>query len=104
MKKIPALLFILFAWMLSYTQTRNGSITFSDYTFIAPQGWFLQDNKNFLSLSQSQSAGEGCLILVIPPQPSSGNLETDAKNIFDMMYPGWNYRNSRNRKFDLVKG
>ncbi|MGZ5255833.1 MAG: hypothetical protein ACXWCT_15600 [Flavitalea sp.] len=104
MKKIPALLFMLSGCLLTYSQGTNRSTTFSDYTFIAPQGWLLQDNKDFLSMSQSQVPGAGCLILLIPPQPSSGNLETDVKNVFDMMYPGWNYRNTGDRKYDLVKG
>jgi len=55
-------------------------------------------------MSQSQVPRESCLILVIPPQPLSGNLEADAKSVFDQMYPGWTYRNTGDKKYDLIKG
>ena len=86
------------------TTTMQGSTSFSDYIFIAPQGWHLQSNKDYLSISQSQVPGQGCLILVIPPQTLSGNLEGDAKSVFDQMYPGWSYRNTGEKKYDLIKG
>ena len=84
--------------------TMNGSTSFSDYVFTAPQGWYIKNNKDYLSMSQSQVPGEACLILLIPPQPSSGNLEADAKGVFDQMYPGWSYRNTGDKKYDLIKG
>src|SRR4030095_5968943 len=34
--------------------TANGSSSFSDYQFIAPQGWYLKNNKDYLSITQSQ--------------------------------------------------
>jgi len=82
----------------------SGSTSFGDYTFVAPQGWYIQNNKDYLSISQSQTPGQGCLILIIPPQPSTGNIEADAKNVFDQMYPGWRYRFSGEKKYDLIKG
>ena len=88
----------------SQLSSMNGSTSFSDYVFVAPQGWHLQNNKDYLSISQSQQAGQGCLILIIPPQPSSGNLEADVKTVFDQMYPGWKYRYTGEKKYDLMKG
>ncbi len=84
--------------------TLRGSTSFNDYVFVAPQGWYVQNNKDYLSITQSQTPGQGCLILIIPPQPSSGNLETDVKSVFDQMYPGWRYRNTGEKKYDLIKG
>jgi hypothetical protein len=84
--------------------TMSGLTSFSEYQFAAPQGWYVQNNKDHLSMSQSQVRGEACLILVIPPHQSSGNLETDAKNVFDQMYPGWSYRYTGEKKYDLLKG
>ena len=104
LKKIVILFFLLSACPLSYTQTMNGTTSFSDYVFIPPQGWSLQNNQDHLSIFQGQAPGQGCLILVIPPQPASGNLETDAASVFEMMYKGWNYRNTGEKKFNLIKG
>jgi hypothetical protein len=55
-------------------------------------------------MSQIAPPGESCLILVIPPQSLSGNLEADVKSVFDQMYPGWSYRFSGEKKYDLIKG
>src|SRR5688572_4253112 len=104
MKKIPGLLFMLFVCMLSNAQPMNTTTRFSDYVFLPPQGWSIQDNKDHLSIYQGQVPGEGCLMLLIPPQPGAGNLETAAAGVFEMMYPGWNYRNTGEKKYDLVKG
>ena len=82
----------------------NGSTAFSDYVFIAPQGWRVQNNRDHFSMSQNAPPGETCLILLIPPQTLSGNLEADAKSVFDQMYPGWSYRFSGEKKYDLIKG
>ncbi len=104
LKKIAALLFMLSAYSLSYTQSMNATTTFSDYVFIPPQGWSIQNNTSHLSMFQGQVPGEGCLILLIPLQPGSGNLEASVSSVFEMMYPGWNYRNTGEKKYDLVKG
>lgn len=77
---------------------------FDDYVFIPPQNWQMQKNKDFLLLAQSQDPAVGCVVQILLPAESSGNLETDAKNVFAMMYPGWEYRNSGEKQYDLIKG
>lgn len=77
----------------------SGSL--SDYAFLAPQGWQTQNNKEDILLQNMQS---GCMIRILSPQPSSGNLEQDAKAVFDVMYTGWQYRFTGEKKYDLAKG
>ena len=55
-------------------------------------------------LSQTSNIQEGCVITILPPIQSSGNLETDARSIFNQMYPGWGYRFTGEKREDLVKG
>lgn len=78
--------------------------SFDDYTFTTPENWMVQKNKDFIMLAQSQDPGAGCVIQILLPAASSGNLEQDAKNVFGMMYPGWEYRNTGEKQHDLVKG
>ena len=73
----------------------------NDYDFISPQGWQVQNKKDYF---QIQNMGSGCLIQVFTPQPSSGNLEQDAKAIFEMMYKGWQFQRTGERQYDLSKG
>ena len=82
-----------------------GNFNWSNYQFIAPERWYTQSGKDAILLAQTQNLQEGCVITILPPQPSSGNLESDAKNIFTLMYPGgWKYRYTGEKQFDLSKG
>lgn len=76
----------------------------SHYAFTAPDKWLTHKTKDYILLSSSQTIEHGCLITILPPQPSSGNLEADAKNIFNQMYPGWQYRFTGEKHDDLSKG
>lgn len=82
----------------------TGPFDWSGYNFTPPDKWFVQKNKDHILLSQTQSMETGCVITILLPQPSSGNLETDAKNIFNIMYPGWQYRYTGEKHDDLSKG
>ena len=79
----------------------NQSITLNDYEYTAPEGWSTQINNDLIMLQNMQS---GCLIRMLAPQPSSGNLQQDAKNVFDMMYPGWQYAKTGQQQYILSKG
>lgn len=87
---------------ISTNQTNmNGIINLEDYDFTAPEKWQVQNNKDHIAFINPQS---GCTIKILSPQPSSGNLEQDANAVFDMMYNGWNYQKSGDKKFILAKG
>jgi hypothetical protein len=76
-------------------------LTLNDYVFTPPDKWQLQKNKDYTAFTNPLS---GCVIQVLPPQPSSGNLELDANAVFDLMYKGWQYQKSGDKKFILAKG
>jgi hypothetical protein len=78
--------------------------SWDNYSFVVPDKWFTNKTKDYINLSQSQAAAEGCLITILPLQASSGNLEVDARSVFDQMYPGWQYRNTGEKQFDFSKG
>lgn len=80
---------------------RNGITTLNDYDFIPPDGWQVQRQKDQIQLQNMES---GCLIQILEPQPSSGNLEQDAKAVFDMMYAGWQYQKAGEQQYTLSKG
>ena len=82
----------------------KSSVGLSDYQFVSPARWYSFKNANYIMLSSTQSAQWGCLLTIFPSQPSSGNLETDARNIFNQMYNGWQYRNSGEKREDVSKG
>ena len=85
------------------TSTRSsGSI--NDYQFESPERWYTFKNKDNILLSQYQTTSYGCILNIWPPQPSSGNLEKDARNIFNLMYPGWQYRWTAEKKEDVSQG
>lgn len=84
--------------------TAHAQTAFDDYSFTTPENWLVQKNKDFLLLAQSQDPNAGCVIQVLLPSASSGNLEQDAKGVFALMYPGWEYRNTGEKHHDLVKG
>lgn len=80
---------------------RHGIITLSDYDFIVPEGWQVQNNNDHWLIQNMES---GCAIRILTPQPSSGNLEQDAKSVFDMMYAGWNYQQKGEKQYALLRG
>lgn len=79
----------------------NNSIYLKDYDFITPEEWQAQNNKDHLLIQNRQS---GCVIRILEPQQSTGNLEQDAKAVFDMMYQGWQYQKSGAQRYVLSKG
>ena len=60
---------------------KNQLFQLSDYSYMSPEGWQSHKANNAIVLSQYQTLEYGCLVTIYPPQPSSGNLETDVKNI-----------------------
>lgn len=79
----------------------NSTVAMNDYEFIAPDKWTQRNNKDYLQFQNMQS---GCLVYVFSPQSSSGNLEHDAKAVFETMYKGWQYQKSGERQYVLAKG
>lgn len=79
----------------------NGTLLPGNYDFIAPVGWQVQSNKDHILIQNMQS---GCLIRILEPQPSSGNIEQDAKAVFEIMYNGWQYQKTGEQKYMLSKG
>lgn len=79
----------------------DGTIKLSDYDFTAPDKWQLQKNRDHLLIQNMQS---GCAIRILEPQPSSGDLEKDAKTVFNMMYAGWQYQKAGEYQYVLSKG
>ena len=78
-------------------------LTLSDYVFVCPEGWVAQETAEQILLSQVPDQ-TGCIIQVLPPQPSSGDLERDARAVFDLMYPGWNYQKSGEARYTVSRG
>jgi hypothetical protein len=76
-------------------------IRLQDCEFTAPPGWSVQRQADHVRLQNMES---GCLILVIEPQPSSGNLEQDVRAAFELMYRGWAYQKSGEQTYTLSKG
>jgi hypothetical protein len=79
----------------------SGTISMNNYDFIPPQGWQVQNKKDYL---QVQNMGSSCLIQVFTPQPSSGNLEQDTKAVFEMMYKGWQFQRTGEQQYILSTG
>lgn len=75
-----------------------------DYEFSMPERWYAQKNASYILLSQYQTTEYGCLVFLFPPQSSSGNLEADAKNFFNQVYPGWQYRYTGAQQGDIARG
>src|SRR5688572_7738225 len=76
-------------------------IGMDDYDFITPEGWQVQKFPDHILL---QNMGSGCAIRMIVPQPSSGDLEKDVKNVFGVMYQGWQFQKSGEQQYVLSKG
>ena len=79
----------------------NPVITLKDCVFVAPAGWSVQSRNDHLFLQNMES---GCLIVILEPQPSSGDLEQDARAAFELMYRGWDYQKSGEQRLTLSKG
>lgn len=103
MIKFVSLVIGAIAAITLHAQSENFGIpiTLSSYEFLTPEGWHLQNNGDHILIQNMQS---GCLIRILVPYPSSGNLEQDAKAVFDLMYAGWQYRNSGADQYTLSKG
>lgn len=89
--------------MTAHVAAQKNTFEWNNYSFIVPEQWFITKNNDHILLTQAQSM-EGCVLTILPPQPSSGNLETDAKNIFNLMYPGWQFRHTGEKQYDLSHG
>lgn len=81
--------------------TNNSPLSMEEYFFTLPEGWTSENKGDHILMQNPQS---GCIIRILSPQPSSGNLEEDARAVFDMMYAGWNYEKSGAQQFVLSKG
>ncbi len=95
------------ATALSKTPQKNissSNASLNDYQFEPPARWYSQRNNNGILLSSSQGANYGCSLTIYPPQPSTGTLETDARNIYNQLYKGWQYRRTGEEKEDVSKG
>ncbi|MFL6466772.1 MAG: hypothetical protein ACJ72Z_02310 [Pyrinomonadaceae bacterium] len=71
------------------------------YEYISPAGWKSQKMADHVRL---EAPGGSCLILIFPPQRSSGDLEHDAVSVLTTMYPGWQFQKSGEQQFTLSKG
>ncbi|HMG92354.1 MAG TPA: hypothetical protein VK589_19990 [Chryseolinea sp.] len=80
------------------------SFDFSNYSYIVPDKWRSQKEQDYIMLAQSLTTEPSCIILIFPPQPSTGNLEQDAQNVIQQMYPGWQFRSVGAKQYDLTKG
>ena len=88
----------------SKPNTASSAIDFNNYQFDAPDRWYTFKNKENILLSQYQTTTYGCILQLWSPQPSTGNLETDARKIYNQMYPGWQFRWSGEKREDVSKG
>ena len=105
MKTFLHLLFALLTAMNSEAVCQSASaFDFSNYTYTAPDKWRIQKEADYVLLSQSHTSEPGCIILIFPPQPTSGNLQQDAESVFGQMYPGWQFRSTGEKQYDLSKG
>jgi hypothetical protein len=87
-----------------HAQAQQLAFDFARYTYIAPEGWITNRMKDYTLIRQSHTDEPGCIILIFPLQPSSGKLEQDARNVFDQMYGGWQFRNAGAKQYELSKG
>lgn len=84
--------------------TNSNTFDFNNYSFTTPDQWQTYKTKDYIMMASAQNVNEGCMVTVFAPQPSSGNLEADAKNFFNQMYPGWQYRYTGEKHDDIMKG
>lgn len=79
------------------------AFTLNDYEFTPPARWQVQKQPDHLLLTQGPDP-LNCVIQILPPQPSSGNLEQDVDAVFAMMYPQWQYQKRGEHQFVLSRG
>lgn len=72
-----------------------------DYDFTPPAGWSVRRMEGHIRL---ESPGGSCIILIFPPQASSGDLARDAASVFDNMYRGWQPQKSGSQRYTLSQG
>jgi hypothetical protein len=82
----------------SFDQSR---FSMKDYLVVIPEGWTSENKGDHLLLQNPRS---GCLIRILAPQPSTGNLEQDANAVFDLMFTGWNYQQRGDKQYQLSQG
>jgi hypothetical protein len=75
-----------------------------NYIFSVPEKWFANRTRDYIMLTQSQANELGCTITILPLQRSSGDIETDARSVFNQMYSGWQFRLAGERQYDISKG
>ena len=71
------------------------------YDIVPPAGWSARKMEGHLRL---EAPGGSCIILILPPQASSGDLARDAAGVFDNMYRGWQPQKSGEQRYTLSKG
>lgn len=88
------------------TETGTGvSGSLSDLSFISPTGWAEQKGNGFTTFRKQYTSELACVLTIIAPQPSSGNLETDVMNVYNQMYTGgWRFYYTDHRKNEMQKG
>lgn len=74
------------------------------YSYTAPQDWLGEKGNEYVRYVQPSTTGQACVLTIITPQVSSGDLEADVKNVFNQMYAGWNFYYSDARRDELMKG
>lgn len=105
MKALPFFLAVFLAAMDTEAVCQSATaFDFNNYSFTVPEKWRTQKEPGYVLLAQSHTSEPGCIILIFPPQPSSGNLQRDAENVFGQMYPGWQFRSTGEKQYDLSKG
>ena len=77
---------------------------FDNYIFSVPEKWFVNRTDQYIMLTQSPANELGCTITILPPQSTSGNIETDARSVFNHMYSGWQFRLAGEGQYDVSKG
>jgi len=101
--KVPLFGLFLLATYIAVAQT-SPAFDFNNYSYTVPDKWRSQREQDYIMLAQSQTSEPGCIILIFPPQQSSGDLQQDAENVFGQMYPGWQFRSTGEKQYDLSKG
>jgi hypothetical protein len=98
------LLSLMLIAIYSSTLGQSRAFDFNTYSYTVPDKWRTQKEADYIMLAQSHTNEPGCIILIFPPQVSTGNLQQDAENVFGQMYPGWQFRGTGEKQYDLSKG
>ena len=101
-EKITLLIITLFFSTIMEAQTPTG---IDQYSFTAPEGWAVKTGNGYAQYVQPDNSGLSCIMTIFSPLASSGDMGTDTKGIFAIMFPGdWKYYYSDKRHDDLKKG